>query len=217
MKFPRFGSRSTCARKATGQDGFSRRRQLLPEALEPRLMMAVLDGTTETIPILSLSGPSSAVISPQDSTAPQQMVTVSSAALDALQGAPTQGAPTQGAPTQGAPTSGAPTPGAGTPVVQNVTQKTVTITSSKRVCGYVQPKWFDDTLPAESSAIFLALDKSSGIDGIVDNFPSLYLSKCTDGKVWNDGPFELFQDLLKLNKADAYTLLKKNSSCDCWG
>jgi hypothetical protein len=109
MKFPRFGSRSTRARKATVQGRLSRRRQLLPEALEPRLMMAVLNGTTENIPILSLSDPTPAVVSVQNSTAPQPGVTVSGAALDALQGAPTQGAPTQGAPTQGAPTQGAPT------------------------------------------------------------------------------------------------------------
>ena len=74
-------------------------------------MMAVLDGTTSNIPILSLSGPSSAVISPQDSTAPQQMVTVSSAALDALRNASQQGAPTQGLPTQGAATQGSPSGG----------------------------------------------------------------------------------------------------------
>ena len=108
MKFPRFGIRSTRARKTTGQESLSRRRQLLPEALEPRLMMAVLNGTTEKIPILSLSDPTPAFISVQEVTAMQPAVTVSGAALDALQGAPTQGAPTQGAITQGAPTQGAP-------------------------------------------------------------------------------------------------------------
>jgi hypothetical protein len=93
MTFPLLGSRSTRARKTTGQESLSRRRQLLPEALEPRLMMAVLDSTTENIPILSLSTPTPAVISVQDVTAMQPAVTVYSAALDGLQGAPTQGAP----------------------------------------------------------------------------------------------------------------------------
>jgi hypothetical protein len=114
MTFPLLGSRSTRARKTTGQESLSRRRQLLPEALEPRLMMAVLDSTTENIPILSLSTPTPAVISVQDVTAMQPAVTVYSAALDGLQGAPTQGTPTQGTPTQGTPTQGAPTQGAPT-------------------------------------------------------------------------------------------------------
>jgi len=137
MKFPRFGSRSTRARKATVQGRLSRRRQLLPEALEPRLMMAVLNGTTENIPILSLSDPTPAVVSVQNSTALQPGVTVSGAALDALQGAPTQGAPTQGAPTQGAPTQGAP-PQAPAPLAG--TERGYNIVSVERLSfSYVVP------------------------------------------------------------------------------
>jgi hypothetical protein len=244
MKFPRFGSRSTRARKATGQDRLSRRRQLLPEALEPRLMMAVLNGTTETIPILSLSGPTSAVISAQDSTAPQQTVTVSSAALDALrnasqqgaptQGAPTQGAPTQGAPTQGAPTQGAPTQGAptqGAPTQGAATQgaatqgapaqggaaqggqinarQTVEIISSERIYGYVKPKWFGDTIAAQSSVLFLKVNDPANVADFVLKFRTVYLSNGTDGKLLKDEPFDLFKDLISGKQPDAYALLVK--------
>ena len=219
MKFPRFGSRSTRARKATGQDRLSRRRQLLPEALEPRLMMAVLNGTTETIPILSLSGPTSAVISAQDSTAQQQTVTVSSAALDALRNASQQGAPTQGAPTQGAPTQGAPTQGAatqGAPAHGGAAQggqinarQTVEIISSERIYGYVKPKWFGDTIAAQSSVLFLKVNDPANVADFVLKFRTVYLSNGTDGKLLKDEPFDLFKDLISGKQPDAYALLVK--------
>jgi hypothetical protein len=209
MKFPRFGSRSTRARKATGQDRLSRRRQLLPEALEPRLMMAVLNGTTETIPILSLSGPTSAVISAQDSTAQQQTVTVSSAALDALRNASQQGAPTQGAPTQGAPTQGAPAQGGAAQGGQINARQTVEIISSERIYGYVKPKWFGDTIAAQSSVLFLKVNDPANVADFVLKFRTVYLSNGTDGKLLKDEPFDLFKDLISGKQPDAYALLVK--------